>query len=500
MDRRNISKFLVGSVAGAALLSEHARAQSCVAPCYSQTPAEATAGVTPTDTSFPPGDVRRYGAVGDGVTNDKPAIDNAFAACPDGGTVTLESAKSYSLGSGQIDIPANKSIDCNGSSIISTGVTVLAFGANSELYGAGAVIVGSGGAGAALRLTNPSTPVDGIHILGWPLISATSSPSSPVAGSIGLDFTASRRGNFEVEINEMFLIGITGGTSSVSPATYYNEFRSPRIRCATGGTGMRFRNGCNGTVVSNPQIGGAQVGTYGFNVDEAGSLTVLGGYVEAFAAANGTRGARINNSTNISFIGVTFDQTTSDATASQALEVSGTSTQINFYGNGFGGSWGSSNRILVKSGAGLYNFIGGAPTNQVCIIGASTWAGNYLNGYTKTGDLVAGGIIASSAQPTGYAHQLINTDTGISLLLRTFATSNLAARSALTVDRAGGYGYAVNFQNNGFERGGICFGSGSPQGVVTAVPGTLYTNALGGANTTLYVKESGTGNTGWVAK
>ena len=43
-------------------------------------------------------------------------------------------------------------------------------------------------------------------------------------------------------------------------------------------------------------------------------------------------------------------------------------------------------------------------------------------------------------------------------------------------------------------------GSGSPEGSVTASVGALYTRTNGGANTTLYVKESGTGNTGWVAK
>ena len=43
-------------------------------------------------------------------------------------------------------------------------------------------------------------------------------------------------------------------------------------------------------------------------------------------------------------------------------------------------------------------------------------------------------------------------------------------------------------------------GTGSPEGVVTATVGSLYTRTDGGANTTLYVKESGTGNTGWVAK
>jgi len=42
--------------------------------------------------------------------------------------------------------------------------------------------------------------------------------------------------------------------------------------------------------------------------------------------------------------------------------------------------------------------------------------------------------------------------------------------------------------------------AGSPEGVVTAGVGSMYTNSTGGAGTTLYVKESGTGNTGWVVK
>ncbi|MNS35029.1 Pectate lyase superfamily protein [compost metagenome] len=41
---------------------------------------------------------------------------------------------------------------------------------------------------------------------------------------------------------------------------------------------------------------------------------------------------------------------------------------------------------------------------------------------------------------------------------------------------------------------------GSPEGAITAPPGSLCSRTAGGANTTLYVKESGTGNTGWVAK
>lgn len=46
----------------------------------------------------------------------------------------------------------------------------------------------------------------------------------------------------------------------------------------------------------------------------------------------------------------------------------------------------------------------------------------------------------------------------------------------------------------------ITFGLNSPEGVVTASPGSLYLNRAGGAGTSLYVKESGSGNTGWAAK
>jgi hypothetical protein len=49
---------------------------------------------------------------------------------------------------------------------------------------------------------------------------------------------------------------------------------------------------------------------------------------------------------------------------------------------------------------------------------------------------------------------------------------------------------------------GILFlsGSGSPEGVVAAPVGSFFLRSDGGTGTTLWVKESGTDNTGWVAK
>jgi hypothetical protein len=46
----------------------------------------------------------------------------------------------------------------------------------------------------------------------------------------------------------------------------------------------------------------------------------------------------------------------------------------------------------------------------------------------------------------------------------------------------------------------IFSGPGTPETFVAAAVGSLYLRTDGGANTTLYIKESGTGNTGWVAK
>jgi len=43
----------------------------------------------------------------------------------------------------------------------------------------------------------------------------------------------------------------------------------------------------------------------------------------------------------------------------------------------------------------------------------------------------------------------------------------------------------------------IFSGNGSPEGVITANIGSVYLRLNGGSGSTLYVKESGTGNTGW---
>lgn len=54
----------------------------------------------------------------------------------------------------------------------------------------------------------------------------------------------------------------------------------------------------------------------------------------------------------------------------------------------------------------------------------------------------------------------------------------------------------------GFYHGGdaIMQGAGAPEGIVPGPPGTLFLRTDGGTGTTMYVKETGVGGTGWVAK
>ena len=92
---------------------------------YPRTAAEQSAGVTPTNYFYPPGDVRRYGAVGDGSTDDTTAFQNITAVINAAGTgdVILEHNKNYKVWVGaspQLMYFSN----CTGVNVIGNGATL----------------------------------------------------------------------------------------------------------------------------------------------------------------------------------------------------------------------------------------------------------------------------------------------------------------------------------------------------------------------------------------
>lgn len=116
-------------------------------------------------------------------------------------------------------------------------------------------------------------------------------------------------------------------------------------------------------------------------------------------------------------------------------------------------------------------------------LGADTGTGNFTNVLGGSGGvylLVAGTTIAQ-AYASGFRPQSDDT----------FVNGTAAQRWANT--------FSTNFRP-GAGTATWTSGAGTPEGAVTATVGSLYTRTDGGAATTLYVKESGEGNTGWVAK
>lgn len=93
-------------------------------------------------------------------------------------------------------------------------------------------------------------------------------------------------------------------------------------------------------------------------------------------------------------------------------------------------------------------------------------------------------LFYSAGSGTAVEAQAIGSDTDVSISLKPKGVGTVNVTTGITVS-----GTSAVWKS----------GSGSPEGVVTAPVGSLWTRTNGGASTTLYVKESGSGNTGWKA-
>lgn len=80
-----------------------------------------------------------------------------------------------------------------------------------------------------------------------------------------------------------------------------------------------------------------------------------------------------------------------------------------------------------------------------------------------------------------------------------YLTNDSAVKTAEIV-RSTGNAYFGTVTSGGAAGSKWRSGTGTPEGVVTGNVGDLFSRTDGGAATSFYVKESGVGNTGWVAK
>ena len=164
-----------------------------------------------------------------------------------------------------------------------------------------------------------------------------------------------------------------------------------------------------------------------------------------------------------------------------------------------------TNTGTTNTNVGLSITASGASTNNALVL---------LGNVSATTSDFSGkdwiGYNAGSAKSYIGGAGVITTASGGYFGITSSATSPFGADIFLNRQSAGVFGVGTNSTN---ASGTIAAakhqvatsvfwssGTGSPEGVLTANIGSLYSRTDGGAGTSLYVKESGTGNTGWVAK
>ena len=111
-----------------------------------------------------------------------------------------------------------------------------------------------------------------------------------------------------------------------------------------------------------------------------------------------------------------------------------------------------------------------------------------------------GYFIYASGNDTGTAAR--NPDSFASIA-QTWKRGFSTKAATLTTNRAVelAAGHTVTWVDaSGNELNSVYSGTGTPESVVAAPVGSMFLRRDGGASTTLYVKQSGTGNTGWVGK
>jgi len=419
-------------------------------PYIGQTPAEASLAITAISTSKIEGNVLRYGATGDGVTSDATAIQNAInVKAVDGGIVEMPTpvGGKYFIGATQITIPAN--VVLRGDAC-ETGAV--------EYTGAGTAFVisgfGSGIENMYITTTNPAA--SGIsmgndsrrNILRRVTVQNTGTAASRTGTGLVLSTTNAATtfsGNLLME--QLYLLGYKYGIDAncfeLGFKTWTTVIGSqvfiigPGAGVVAGSRGIRFDSTTNGV----------------------GSV-IFGGTIEGFEAPIEIADGGFGISCYVDIEGNTSNEPLLGASWNGEIVAHPAGTTYR------GGANGSSNRWFME------RHLNGVWDREAYY----SHIFNLYDGSAALGtvDITRGDSRIAGGTPTRKFR---------------FACGNSGADSAPDrnyLEMPSGVKWAS--------------GSGSPEGAVTGTVGSLYTRTDGGAGTTLYVKETGSGNTGWAAK
>lgn len=446
-----------------------------------------------------------FGAIGNTTTgldgnDDTAAVQAAFtaAATSNGrGYVRFTSGKAYRI-TATLNVPSSITVDFSNAFIYAPTVTTLfSLGGSACLNGQLGFVQTSGNAGAAIKKATPATG-SANHITGLFVLIAA---NARVAGSVGIDITGFINSTISADVR-FFEKGFANDAAVPSATTYYNQFLNSRcLGCVRGiDLSATATNIINGTDIHSFDFNGQANGVYGIRSDSGGTITIIGGYIEGMNPTNvNARGILALSTlglgaTTLSIIGSALD--TPSSVANYAIEFGANTIGCAVHGVRFGGDWASSAKTILADATAPYVFTG-AGTNTHARFGRTGAGTSGSVGEVLCNQLTATKIVQSAALAGDNAATFNNTADGDGILITT--ASSTTTRPSINCVRTA-EGRVISTSVGGSAYPGIFVGNGTPEGVYSAQPGSIFLRKDGGAGTCLYVKESGSGNTGWVAK
>lgn len=437
--------------------------------------------------------VKDYGAVGDGVTDDTAAFNSARSALPSTGGVVYAPTPSvsYKITASLATYIANQQFRGDGmraTKIAYSGTGYcFTFGSTSSSslsYGCGirdAAIVMSDNAGDGIRLAGTSgASVERIYIEG--VVTTNASTGIYVDGA-----TAS---NIFTRLDTIIC----------------NHIKTSHLWSSSGAGQVTSVNAVQCTGFADLAAGSIGLDVRSTHGD--GSIWIGGNFEDC------VQGIKLN-ATGLAFIGVRFENNTTD------LRLESSTRDLTFIGSNHlavisDAAGHASNRFISNtsvSGTPLQETLGGIFSSGNLVLEKAAASTRYLLAGTvaaPTGDTSTGRLVAQWGNGSGAG--------GGSIIL--YGSSHATKPGYVVAGLGSGSARQFEVSDTGLDDGATLFaidangriktidavavtvgaGTGSPEGVLTAPVGSTYHRTDGGAVTSFYVKESGAGNTGWVAK
>jgi hypothetical protein len=230
---------------------------------WPRTAAETSAGVTPANYAYMPGDVRRYGAVGNGVADDTAALNNANLSWNGAGVVTFPGSRFTCLATSQIVFPT-------GISWVGQGVSEIN-GTGASNRGATCILRGFTGTSATLAINGDDCGITGIDVDNN--LQGTGDCVQVWGGRAQIGALSCRNSG-----GDGLRIGRTNAGASSTNTNFWQA--SHVIVCGNAGAGMRVDDTNTTTSLSYP---------LGLSNANAGYCSLID------ARSNGTDGLQIGN-------------------------------------------------------------------------------------------------------------------------------------------------------------------------------------------------------------